>query len=422
VIGEFGDALLKGGNYEEEELVQEVRESDVVDLFTTILQSGYSGQQVTQYIVTSAMKLSTRLSEPAQIEKLRRLLVNYQTNLDVEIQQRSVEYSNLFNYDQVRRGVLEKMPAPEIREEQRVLGDAPAKKKKAPSKKKPSQVTEQDMLLDLMGDSSESAVNLSATMNGSQNNADLLADILGGDSISSPPPQTTSPAPNQHANIMDLFNTSAPASTSSPAPSQDLFGGLNGLSSPPPQQSYSSPPPVPQQQVPGQEAYNKNGLHITLQTRRDANIVQIMARFRNTGGATTLTGVVLQVSVPKSQKLQLQNVTWNELAPGGTATQQMKVTSVSGVSLLSFVAFVFPTVEGDANKAIATARSIASEVTDHLHDWGWGGRAGTGHVDGRSVEGTDEYEKHDSDISRTQSDEYFAISDYIFKQQSIKRA
>jgi AP-1 complex subunit gamma-1 len=332
VIGEYGDALLRGGNYEEEELVQEVREGDIVDLFTTILQSGYSGQQVTQYIVTSAMKLSTRLSEPAQIEKLRRLLVTYQTNLDVEIQQRSVEYGNLFNYDQVRRGVLEKMPAPEIREEQRVLGEAPSKKKKAPSKKKPSQVTEQDMLLDLMGDSSEPAANLSATMNGSQNNADLLADILGGDS--SPPPQTTSPPPTQHANIMDLFNTSAPASTSSPAPSQDLFGGMNGLSSPPPQQSFSSPPPAQQQQVPGQEAYNKNGLHITLQTRRDANMVQILARFRNTGTGATLTGVVLQVSVPKSQKLQLQNVTWNELAPGGTAQQQMKVMSVSGVGLL----------------------------------------------------------------------------------------
>ena len=330
VIGEFGDALLRGGNYEEEELVKEVREGDIVDLFSTILQSGYSGQQVTQYIVTSAMKLSTRLSEPAQIEKLRRLLVNYQTNLDVEIQQRSVEYSNLFNYDQVRRGVLEKMPPPEIREEQRVLGEAAVKTKKAPTKKKPSQVTEQDMLLDLMGDSNEPAVNVSATMNGSQNNADLLADILGGGTtVSSPPPQTTSPPPTQHANIMDLFNTSAPSGTASPAPSQDLFGGMNGMSSPPPQ-SFSSPPP--QQALPGQEAYNKNGLQISLQTRRDANAVQVMARFRNSGSMANLSGVTLQAAVPKSQKLQLQAISSSDLSPGATATQQMKISSVSGVS------------------------------------------------------------------------------------------
>jgi AP-1 complex subunit gamma-1 len=337
VIGEYGDALLRGGNYEEEELVKEVKEGDIVDLFATILQSGYSGQAVTQYIVTSAMKLSTRLSEPAQIEKLRRLLITYQTNLDVEIQQRSVEYSNLFNYDQVRRGVLEKMPPPEIREDQRVFGEAPTKAKKAPTKKKPSQITEQDMLLDLMGDSSESAANMSVTVNGSQNNADLLADILGGGtSVSSPPPQTTSPPLTQQsnvANIMDLFSNSAPSATASPAPSNDLFGGMNGVSSPPPQQ-VSSPPS--QQGLPGQEAYNKNGLQISFQTRRDATAVQIMARFRNAGSLATLSAVTLQAAVPKSQKLQLQAISASDLSPGATASQQMRVQSVSGVSFVEF--------------------------------------------------------------------------------------
>lgn len=338
VIGEYGDALLRGGQYEEEELVQPVHENDIVELLSTILGSSYATQSVKQYIVTSAMKLSTRLSEPAQLEKLRRLLQSYQTNLDVEIQQRSVEYSNLFGYDQVRRGVLEKMPPPEIREEQRVLGEAPVKAKKAPTKKKPSQVTEQDMLLDLMGDSNESAMGLSATMNGSQNNADLLADILGGgDSISSPPPQTSSPPPQQSnvANIMDLFNNSAPPSSLTPVPQQqssgsaDLFGGLGGLngsgmSSPPPQQAQSQP-------LPGQQAYNKNGLQITFQTRRADDAVQVMARFRAAPGSS-FSGVTLQAAVPKSQKLVLQAISSSDLANGATATQQMRVTSVSGVS------------------------------------------------------------------------------------------
>ncbi|KIW01222.1 uncharacterized protein PV09_07266 [Verruconis gallopava] len=324
VIGEYGDALLRGGSYEEEELVKEVKEADIVDLFTTILQSGYSGQVVTQYIVTAAMKLSTRLSEPAQIEKLRRLLMTYQTNLDVEIQQRAVEYSNLFSYDQVRRGVLEKMPPPEIREEQRVLGEATPAKKKGPSKKKPSQVTEQDILLDLMGDSSEPP----AGLNGAQNNADLLADILGG--ASSPLPQTSSPPVQQSnvANIMDLFNTSTPSATASPAPTQDLFGGsMNGMASPLSAQSISSP--APQQGLPGQEAYNKNGLQISFQTRRDAGTVQVMARFMNSG-STHVGALTLQAAVPKSQKLQLQAISSSELGPGATATQQMRVSSVNG--------------------------------------------------------------------------------------------
>ncbi|KAI5300653.1 clathrin associated protein complex large subunit [Ascosphaera atra] len=122
VIGEYGDSLLKGGQYEEEELVTKVQESDIVDLFTSILNSTYATQIVTEYITTSAMKLTTRMSEPAQIERLRRLLSLRTADLDVEIQQRAVEYTNLFGYDSIRHGVLEKMPPPEIREEQRVLG------------------------------------------------------------------------------------------------------------------------------------------------------------------------------------------------------------------------------------------------------------------------------------------------------------
>lgn len=323
VIGEYGDSLLKGGQYEEEELVKEVKESDIVDLFATILGSGYSGQIVTQYIVTAAVKLSTRLTDAAQIEKLRRLLLTYETNLDVEIQQRAVEYSNLFGYDQVRRGVLEKMPPPEIREAQRVLGEATTKMKKTPTKhKKPSQITEQDMLLDLMGDSGESGA---VATNGSQNNTDLLADILGG-GTTSPQAQSTSPPPAQSnvANIMDLFNTTAPAAAA-PSAASDLFSN-GGMTSPPPQAAAVGP-------LPGQEAYNKHGLQISFQTRRDAQAVQVLARFRNASSGTAFKNVTLQAAVPKSQKLQLQAISEGDLGPGATASQQMRVVSVGGVSL-----------------------------------------------------------------------------------------
>lgn len=331
VIGEYGDALLRGGQYEEEELVKEVRQSDIVDLFTSILNSSYAGQIVKEYIITAAMKLTTRLTEPAQIERLRRLLESNNTNLDVEIQQRAVEYGNLFSYDQVRRGVLERMPPPEIREEQRVLGEATKKRhSKVPAKmKKPSQVTEQDMLLDLMGGDTDMPIaDMSATINGSQHNADLLADILdGGQSVSIPsrPHPATSPAPaGNMGSIMDLFDTPSAASTSQPPPQQqtqsaDMFGGM---SSPPPQ---TQGPPV-------HTAFDKNGLLVTFQIQRNATAVQIMARFRNTGGFERLTDLGLQAAVPKSQKLQLQGISSSELDGGEEATQQMRIISVQGVS------------------------------------------------------------------------------------------
>ncbi|KAK7521127.1 adaptin N terminal region-domain-containing protein [Phyllosticta citriasiana] len=333
-IGEYADALLRGGQYEEEELVKEVKENDIVDLFETILNSNYAGQIVTEYIITAAMKLTTRLSDSGQVERLRRLMLTHQTHLDVEIQQRAVEYGNLFAYDSIRRGVLERMPPPEIREAQRVLGESTSKKRssKLVSKKKPSQVTEQDMLLDLMGGSDVPGPSAPSNTNGSQNNADLLADILGG-GMSSPPPQTTSPPPAAQSNvnsIMDLFSNNSgtttpqpqPAAAARPPPSADLFGGL---ASPPP--AAATPPPG---SAPAHEAYNKNDLHITFQVQRSGNSAQILARFRNASNFGRLSNVTLQAAVPKSQKLQLQAISNGDLDGGMEATQQMRIAAVSG--------------------------------------------------------------------------------------------
>ncbi|KAL9125633.1 MAG: hypothetical protein Q9217_005186 [Psora testacea] len=326
VIGEYGDALLRGGQYEEEELVQEVRESEIVDLFTTILDSSYSTHTVTEYITTSAMKLTTRLKDPSQVDRLRRLLSNRTADLSIEIQQRAVEYGNLFAYDDIRKGVLERMPPPEIREEQRVLGEATPKQKRAAANKstKPAKVTEQDMLLDLMGGSDIHAADLSATVNGTQKDADLLADILGGGpSIPSHPTQSA-----QGQNAVDLFSSQSAANgASSPLSQQpsssataDLVSGLSSTSS---QGIAFSGGQVYQ-------AYNKNELNLTMQVQRNGGIAQVTARFRNISSFARFSSVGLQAAVPKSQKLQLNAVNKAELEVGEEAMQQMRVTAVHG--------------------------------------------------------------------------------------------
>lgn len=332
VIGEYGDALIRGGQYEEEELVQEVKQSDLVDLFTTILNSSYSTQIVTEYIITSAMKLTTRLTEPAQIDRIRRLLSERTADLSIEIQQRAVEYGNLFAYDEIRRGVLERMPPPEIREEQRVLGEASAKQKKAAAKaKKSGKVTQQDMLIDLMGGPDLPTADLGATGNGSTSNAELLADILGGDS-SHP---TARSAVSNNNSILDLFNSSNP-------------GPPNGLSSQPAQQQtsrsasadlfsqLSSPPPPSDKPSAGagpcHNAYNMNDILLTLQVQRASGQAQVLARFRNTSNFDRFTGVGLQAAVPKTQKVLLNAITKGELEGGEESTQQMRIAASSGVS------------------------------------------------------------------------------------------
>ncbi|WEW55265.1 clathrin associated protein complex large subunit [Emydomyces testavorans] len=333
VIGEYGDALLRGGQYEEEELVTEVRESDLVDLFMNILNSTYASQIVTEYIVTSAMKLSTRMSDPAQIERIRRFLSSRTADLSVEIQQRAVEYTNLFGNDQIRRGVFEKMPPPEIREEQRVLGPSANKRQSRLLKdksKKPAKPSEQDMLLDLMGGSDAPGTDTtSKNLNGSQNTADLLADILGGGSSTSqsPPP----PASNQPSNvsaIMDLFGSNgAPAVTQQPQTSASP--GLLVATKPQPSRT-----PTPASGAPTHTAFNKNDLVLTLQVQRNsASGAQILAKFRNTSNFERFTSVGLQAAVPKSQKLQLTPINKAELDGGEDGSQVMKVASATSNTL-----------------------------------------------------------------------------------------
>jgi AP-1 complex subunit gamma-1 len=281
------------------------------------------------------MKLTVRMTDPAQIERLRRFLNSRTADLSVEIQQRAVEYTNLFGYDQIRRGVLERMPPPEIREEQRVLG-APSKKRQSKllkdKSKKPAKQAEQDLLVDLMGGADVPATSPAA--NGSQNTADLLADILGGDSGISSPALQAAHAPAQSVNtsaIMDLFGSNG--ATPSPRPAEpasasvDILGGLGSAPSPAPSPSAAAV----------HTAYNKNDLTLTLQLQRAGNgNAQIQARFRNVSDFSQFSNVGLQAAVPKSQRLQLSAINRSELSAGDEGVQMLKIAATSGVSLSAF--------------------------------------------------------------------------------------
>ena len=324
-IGEYGDSLLRRGTYEEEELVKEVRESDIVDLYARILGSSFKGQVVTQYIVTSAVKLSTRFSDSHQIERLRRLQLNYQADLDIEIQQRAMEYGQLFGFEQIRAGVLEKMPAPEIKDEQRMFGEQNTRKRQPKiHRKKPSKIT-QDDLLDLMGgDTGMTGPDISATINGNQQtSADLLADVLN---VASPQSGPTSPQARNNSDIMSLFDSSAPTNGTPPVAqpqSSSNFDLLNAAGPPPTTASTSQPPE--------HQAYNKNGLSLSFSIKRDASVVQALARFTNSSLGSSVSNISLQVAVPKSQRLQLQSLSKDSVSPGEEVTQSMRVVGVNGV-------------------------------------------------------------------------------------------
>ena len=77
------------------------------------MTSPYTNAVVDQYIATALMKLSARFTDRNTIQRIKNILHRYRTSIEVELQQRAVEYTNLFSYDEIRRAALERMPIPQ---------------------------------------------------------------------------------------------------------------------------------------------------------------------------------------------------------------------------------------------------------------------------------------------------------------------
>ncbi|XP_074090932.1 AP-1 complex subunit gamma-like 2 isoform X2 [Macrotis lagotis] len=109
-IGEYGDLLLSGMCEDTEPL--QVQEEEVLALLERVLQSHLSLPATRAYALTALMKLSTRLQ--GDNNRIRQIVSIYGSCLDIELQQRAVEYNALFRkYDHMRSAILEKMPLAE---------------------------------------------------------------------------------------------------------------------------------------------------------------------------------------------------------------------------------------------------------------------------------------------------------------------
>lgn len=140
MIGEYADILLTsapatngsnsvgddedGINGQEELTVKQVEPAQILSLFQTILASPYTNSLIRQYIIISSTKLCSRLEElgslPGSSEtnaQLVELIRSFTSSVEVEIQQRSVEATILLSglEHNVKLGVLERMPAPELK-------------------------------------------------------------------------------------------------------------------------------------------------------------------------------------------------------------------------------------------------------------------------------------------------------------------
>ncbi|KAM8947967.1 AP-1 complex subunit gamma-like 2 [Lycaon pictus] len=248
-IGEYGDLLLEGSCEETEPL--QVEEEDVLDLLEKVLQSHMSLPATRGYALTALMKLSTRLR--GDNNRIRQVVSIYGSCLDMELQQRAVEYNTLFRkYDHMRAAILEKMPLVERGGTQ----DEEIKESKEAQLSEASLVPTEPQASELL---------------------DLL-DLLDGTSGAAQPPLPLEPSPGDVlVHLLDL-----PCDLPS-----------------------ASPPPA---SIPNLRVFEREGLQLNLSFVRPPGtpaLLLITITAINTSEADVIH-FICQAAVPKSFQLQLQ--------------------------------------------------------------------------------------------------------------------
>lgn len=133
VIGEYSEVLLESGLVDEEQpktvsvhrlsslartfIAVQITDVGIVDLLLSVLDSPYTNYLTRQFVLAAITKVSARpTTGPAQQERIAGVLAAYTSNAELETQQRAVEFASLYALgEELRTGVLERMPPPELK-------------------------------------------------------------------------------------------------------------------------------------------------------------------------------------------------------------------------------------------------------------------------------------------------------------------
>ncbi|XP_072389178.1 AP-1 complex subunit gamma-1 isoform X1 [Diabrotica undecimpunctata] len=325
-IGEYGDLLLQG-TQDDENGVTVPTEEEVIEVYQRLLWSTQNTVMTKQFTLMSLMKLSTRFNSTHN--KIQQIISSFCSSLHVELQQRGVEYSQLFGkYSHLRPALLERMPPMEItrtQTENQTNGDVSDSEPRSNEDSPQHNVnSDSNALLDLLGGDSGTDLDIIkpnsqpiTTSLSNTNNQDLL-DLLGLGPISSTP--TTDTGGNNMGLIMENNNSNVLISNqNSNFLSGDLFGDSNTST---------------EGNVPTVTAYQKDGLKIifSLEKIPDSNTLSINVATTNYT-VSTMTDYIFQVAVPRSFQLQMFSPSGTVLPPNGQVTQDFRVTNPSRAAL-----------------------------------------------------------------------------------------
>lgn len=304
-IGEYGDLLVNGQCDEEEQL--NVKEEEVVSILEKILSNNNSTVVTKEYAITALLKLSTRFSE-ASGKRIKDAITKYSRSTVVELQQRSIEYSSLFNkYDHMRSALLEHMPLIESKRQsmfnnENIQDNDLLNGEVERTNVQNVQQTESQNILDLIGDlGTDPVINTSPDSQQPAAATDLLDLLDVGSSSNTDNVNTGTPSVN---NLIDGFLQST-------TPLNNQMNGKSGY------------PPI--------IAFNKNGLLIEFVCEKDETQVGVTTINLKATNSTPLaiSDFVFQAAVPKSFQLQLLSPSGNIIPAQnkGAVSQIIKVNN-----------------------------------------------------------------------------------------------
>ncbi|KAG8265960.1 hypothetical protein J6590_082099 [Homalodisca vitripennis] len=187
-----------------------VTEAEVIKVYQRLLWSPQNSVITKQYALLSLTKLSTRFN--CQTDKIQEVVEAFGSHVHMELQQRGVEFTQLFGkYNHLRRPLLERMPAMEVSRTHTSETNGEMEGEVLPDTTQPPDTQAQDsnaLLVLLGGDTGEGDIVRPVETSKSTDNQDLL-DLLGLD-IGTTIPSTNSNSnglPNNNNNNILLDST-----------------------------------------------------------------------------------------------------------------------------------------------------------------------------------------------------------------------
>ncbi|XP_077292607.1 adaptor protein complex 1, gamma subunit isoform X2 [Arctopsyche grandis] len=353
IIGEYGDMLVDPATTDDEDEAGTPTEGEIVDVYQKLLWSTQLSITTKQYLLLSLTKLSTRFTHGD--EKTRQIIDTFGSHLNVELQQRGVEFSQLFKrHAPLRAALLERMPPLEMSSQINGEGNDEINvihcngDDVSTTNSPVHRIQDENSLLDLLGgtdiiSNGETLQTPTKTVdaNVTTNNQQYLLDLLGELDLSAPsiPSITSNSLDQNHMDIMANSNMTANLVNNNIAPTPQLFG----MSSPMPHNNsnylvdglFSSNILETPVELPSITALNKGGLKILFtweKSKEQMDTANITMTAYNSL-SSTMSEFLFQAAVPRTFQIQMLSPSGAVIPSQGQVTQVLKVTNTSKAAL-----------------------------------------------------------------------------------------